>query len=58
MPIQTDAHTPSNATGITSNASKAGTKNMFCVRQQVEGLGISDSAVKVVMASWREGTKT
>ena len=30
---------------------------MSCVRTQVESLGLSSSAVKVIMASWRKGTK-
>jgi site-specific recombinase XerD len=30
---------------------------MSCVRTQVESLGLSSSAVKVIMALWRKGTK-
>ena len=56
--LQTNACTSSNARGNTSYVSETRATNMSCVREKITSLILSTSAVDIVMASWRKGTKT
>ena len=56
--IQTSS-SPSSITRPTSpTPSITSTKDMSCVRSQIVKLGLSKSAIDVIMASWRKGTKS
>lgn len=55
-PLKDPVETPSNTNSCTPSSQKDVPSYLFTVQQQLASLGFTERSIKVITASWREGT--